>query len=317
MCLRICFGVAVLLGHLAGAQTTRPVDRIEHVLIISIDGARPDLLLRGDAPRIRRLMESGSYTLWARTTAASTTLPSHVSMLTGVAPEVHGITWNGDLPLSERVYPARPTIFELAKQRGYTTAIATGKSKFNIFDRPGAIDWSYFPETPTSEDPLVTSNAIRILSEHKPSVMLVHLPGFDNAGHSKGWGSPEQMAAMALADKQVGALLDALTELNLADSTVVILSADHGGAGRTHGPDDPRSRTIPWIIAGPGIRRNFDLTRIGDLNVETTDTFATTCALLNIPVERRISGKFVSQILEDRELLKNREPSSMQPATQP
>jgi len=90
----------------------------------------------------------------------------------------------------------------------------------------------------------------------------------------------------------------------------VILSADHGGAGRTHGPEDPRSRTIPWIIAGPGIRRNFDLTRIADLNVETTDTFATACALLNIPIERRISGKFVSQILSDGELLKPAAPTT-------
>jgi hypothetical protein len=97
----------------------------------------------------------------------------------------------------------------------------------------------------------------------------------------------------------------------------VIVSADHGGAGRTHGPDDPRSRTIPWIIAGPGIRQNFDLTRISEVNVETTDTFATACALLNIPVTRRIQGKFVSQIMEDHELLKSPEPPSMQPATQP
>lgn len=299
------------------AQTTRPIPQVDRVLIISIDGLRPDLLLRADAPRLHKLIHGGSYTMWARTTAASTTLPSHVSMLTGVVPEVHAIMWNGDLPLSERVYPSVPTIFELARKRGYTTAIATGKSKFNILDKPGTINWTYFPETPTSEDPEVTSNAVRMLRDHKPNVMVVHLPTVDNVGHAKGWGTPEQMDAIARADGHVGTLLDTIAELGLDGSTVVIVSADHGGAGRTHGPEDPRSRTIPWIISGPGIRRDFDLTRLGDLNIETTDTFATACALLNVPVTRRIQGKFIAQALEDGELLKSPEPPSMQPATQP
>src|SRR5262245_8132085 len=74
---------------------------IQHVLIISIDGMRPDLLLRGDTPRIHSLLQTGSFTMWARTVPASTTLPAHVSMLTGVPPEVHGVQWNADLPLSQ------------------------------------------------------------------------------------------------------------------------------------------------------------------------------------------------------------------------
>jgi arylsulfatase A-like enzyme len=234
-----------------------------------------------------------------------------------VVPEVHGITWNDDLPLAKRVFPNEPTLFELAKRRGYTTALASGKRKFNIFDKPGTVDWSFFPATPTTEDAEATSHAIQILREHRPNVMVVHLPGNDNAGHATGWGSPEQMAALARADRCVGELLDGIAELKLVDSTVIILTADHGGAGRTHGPDDPRSRTIPWIVAGPGIRRNFDLTGIQELNVETFDTFATSCALLGIPVQRRINGKFVTQILDEAELLKQKDAPATEPATQP
>ena len=39
----------------------------------------------------RALMHRGSFTMWAQTTAVSVTLPSHVSMLTGVPPSMHGI----------------------------------------------------------------------------------------------------------------------------------------------------------------------------------------------------------------------------------
>ncbi|GIW74943.1 MAG: hypothetical protein KatS3mg104_0006 [Phycisphaerae bacterium] len=53
------------------------------VLIISIDGLRPDLALRAEMPNLRSLLRNGSYSFWAYTTPAAITLPSHTSMLTG------------------------------------------------------------------------------------------------------------------------------------------------------------------------------------------------------------------------------------------
>jgi hypothetical protein len=307
----------LLISPATAAPATKPVGEIRRVMIISIDGLRPDLLLRADAPVMRKLMNDGSYTLWARTTAASTTLPSHVSMLTGVTPEVHAIMWNADLLLARPVYPAVPTLFEIAKRYGHTTALAAGKSKFEMVAKPGTINFEYITRAEKCETPEVTDHALTILHEHQPDVMFVHLPSVDNVGHAKGWGSPEQMGAIAQSDACVGQILGALDELKLADQTLVILTSDHGGAGRTHGPDDPRSRTIPWIVRGPGIRRNFDLTRLPDLDVETYDTFATSCAVLGIPLERGITGKFIAPILEDRELVMPGPPPPMVPATAP
>ncbi|MGH7682478.1 MAG: alkaline phosphatase family protein, partial [Candidatus Eiseniibacteriota bacterium] len=74
--------------------TPRPVPAITRALIVSIDGLRPDLLLRADTPTLHGLMRRGTFTMWARTTAVAVTLPSHVSMLTGVTPGKHGIEWN-------------------------------------------------------------------------------------------------------------------------------------------------------------------------------------------------------------------------------
>ena len=123
----------------AGAQTApaKPVAAVEHVIIISADGLRPDVLLRARTPNIRQLMDSGTFTMWARTVPQSITLPSHTSMLTGVTPERHRVLWNADLP--EPVYPKVPTIFEVAKGAGLTTAMVTGKSKFVSLARPGKL----------------------------------------------------------------------------------------------------------------------------------------------------------------------------------
>src|SRR5258708_5086748 len=102
----------------------RPVPEVKKVLIISIDGGRPDLLLRADTPNLRALRRSGSYTMWAHTTDIAITLPSHMSMLTGVKPPRHGIMFNDDRATTQPTYPSVPTIFDLAKQHGYSTAVA-------------------------------------------------------------------------------------------------------------------------------------------------------------------------------------------------
>jgi predicted AlkP superfamily pyrophosphatase or phosphodiesterase len=300
--------LTLLFALLAAAQrppTTRPIPAIRRVLIVSIDGLRPDVLLRADAPNLHGLYRSGAYSFWARTTEASITLPSHVSMLTGVAPEVHGVSWNEDLPPeATQRYPKVPTILELARRAGYTTAVAAGKSKFAVLDSPGALDWKWFSVAAKTADADVLAGATSILRAHQPEVFFIHFADVDTVGHASGWGSDEQLNAIKAVDGCVGQLLATIRELKLDDQTLIIVSADHGGAGRKHGPNDVRSRTIPWIIAGPGVRKNFDLTLLGrDRNVQTFDTFATAAAVLGIPVPGNIAGKFVNQAFEGLELV--------------
>jgi predicted AlkP superfamily pyrophosphatase or phosphodiesterase len=283
-----------LPARVAGAEAPS----LRRVLLVSIDGLRPDVLLRADTPVLHALMRRGSFTMWAQTTAVSVTLPSHVSMLTGVPPSTHGIEWNSDLPLKRPIYPAVPTLFELARSAGLSTAMVAGKSKFTALVKPGTLDWAFVPAKGVIGDDIVADTAVRLIESHAPQVLFVHLPGVDSSGHASGWGSDAQLAAAATADRCLGRLLDALDRRRLLDSTCVLVSADHGGAGKSHGPDDPRSRNIPWIIAGPGIRRNFDLTTVADVVVRTEDTFGTLCALLGLSPPARTVGRLVPQVLE-------------------
>lgn len=288
----------------ASGPTSRPIPAIERALVVSVDGLRPDMLLRSNTPNMHALFQSGSFSFWARTTAIAVTLPSHTSMLTGAAPNRHNIGWNIDLPLSRPVYPAVPTLFEYAHRVGLTTAMVCGKSKFSVLNKPGTIDWVFIPETTKIEDPQVADEAVRIIREHKPQVMFVHFPSTDNVGHASGWGTPEQARAIEGADAALGEILGALEEEKLRASMLIILTADHGGAGRVHGPDDARSRHIPWIAVGPGIRRNLDLTTFAKLEINTEDTFATVCWALGIPVDaRNLDGKPITEIMKRSELL--------------
>jgi hypothetical protein len=292
---------------------------VQHVVLISIDGLRPDLLLRAKAPTLRSLLDRSAYSLWAQTVEHPYvyTLPAHVTMLTGVNPDRHGVTWNDYIEW----FPEVPTIFEVAKAapaggrnrpaQPLTTAMVTGKMKFVAVNRPGSIDWVYLPPDEPVDDLLVAAEAEKILRQHRPNLLFVHLPGVDTVGHASGWGSPEQLRAVEQVDAAVAQVLSCVEELKLDDSTLLIVTADHGGAGLTHWGDDPRSRTIPWMARGPGVRRGYDLTLLPGLDIRTADTFATICVALGIPLPPDTEGRFVQEMLEvgpggGPELLRNK-----------
>ena len=261
-------------------------------------------MLRAATPNVRRLMASGSFTMWARTVPECYTLPAHVSILTGVSPQKHGVEWNDHI---EEAFSLVPTLFEVARRNGLSTAMVTGKTKFVALDKPGTIDWKFLPRDEPNPDAFVAQQAVAILRRHRPRVMFVHLADTDTVGHAVGWGTPEQLRVIAEADRQVGLMMNEVRGLGLADSTLVVLTSDHGGAGLEHGPDDDRSRHVPWIVVGPGVRRDFDLTRHPDLTVDSLDTFVTTCAFLNLRWDEGVEGKVVWQVFEAApELLRNR-----------
>jgi hypothetical protein len=274
-------------------RPTRPIPAVEHVIIISIDGLRPDRALLANMPTMRAMLRDGTYTFWAKTTAVSITLPSHTSMLTGVVPWKHGIVWNEDLPFSHAVYPKVPTVMGMATKAGYVTAMIAGKSKFATLNPPGSITHTFIPPEVNSgvSGKVVAEEAVKILEAFKPALTMIHFPDVDSTGHKFGWGSREQFEAIENTDTYLAEVYAALDRTGMRASTVVILSADHGGAGLTHGAEDPRSRHIPWIIAGPGVRKFIDLTQDAALEVRTEDTCATACYLLGLAQQPYFDGK--------------------------
>ncbi len=68
----------------------------DHVVLISIDGLRPEFYLDREwpAPMLRQLVEDGSHTEAVRGVYPSVTYPSHTTMVTGALPARHGIFYN-------------------------------------------------------------------------------------------------------------------------------------------------------------------------------------------------------------------------------
>ena len=243
------------------------------VAIISIDGLRPDALLTVGAPNILALADRGAYSWQARTVMPSMTLPSHVSMLSGFTPDVHGIVW--DEYIQERGIPV-PTLFSVARSFRRRTAVLAGKQKF-----------TYFCEGAGSDVCAITSNgddevASGVLSNRAVDLLFVHLPDVDANGHRTGWMSAEYLTAVRRADLAVGRIVSSLP----ADTTV-IFSADHGGHLSEHGSSQASDMTIPWIIAGPRIAQGRRLSSA----IRTVDTAATAAYVLGFPLQPGAAGR--------------------------
>src|SRR5947199_6323543 len=90
-----------------GVEHQRP--KINHVLIISEDGLRADAVATLHLKWHDLMRKRGSYSDHALTIRDASTLPAHASMLSGVKPKVHGLTWNTWRP--REGYIKTPTIF--------------------------------------------------------------------------------------------------------------------------------------------------------------------------------------------------------------
>ena len=269
--------------------------RAEHVFIISIDGGKPAVIEQTDMPVLKQLVAEGAHTWEANTIVPSVTLPSHTSMLTGVRAEKHKILWNHWDPA--RGIVGVPTVFSEAKQIGLSTAMFVGKEKFrhlvqtnsvDVFDynraESGEVIKGAYGETKMQKEGtvfarVVARDAAAYIVKSKPNLCFIHLADPDAAGHQFGWGSAEQIEAFMETDVALGVIVQAIHDAGIADQTVVIISADHGGHARAHGTKSPEDMLIPWIAWGRGVRKGTIITG----PVTTCDTAATALWLLQAP----------------------------------
>jgi predicted AlkP superfamily pyrophosphatase or phosphodiesterase len=270
---------SALLGAGATDAAASP-RRSFQVVIISIDGLRPDALSEAATPNIMRLARRGSYTLRAETVTPSETTPGHASMLSGYTPKVHKITWDEWKP--EKGNITVPTLLSTAKACAFQTVMVVGKNKLQHVAPQGGI----FVFAPRGDDDVINEAVVRALLPF--DILFVHLPNVDLVGHSKGWMSSEYMTQLSYTDQSLGRLLSAIP----ANATI-ILSADHGGSAFDHGTERSQNMTIPWMISGPGIAVGKALTT----HVKTMDTAVTAASILGLFMPADTQGKTITEAI--------------------
>lgn len=276
----------------APLPTDTPVPaEIKHVVIISIDGMRPDAWEQANTPNLDTLRTKGAYYSSARSVQPSETMPNHSSMLSGMVPDKHGIFWN--ILYAEAPRINGPTLFSVSHDAGLSTAMIAGKPKLEYLVVPGSVD-NFIGGEFTDVD--VKNQAVALIQAGLPNILFIHLPDVDRVGHASGWMSPEQLQALAITDGFVGEIVAAIEAGGYLNSTLLIITTDHGGSGKGHqAPDKPENSIVPWLALGPNVPINVTLT--GPINIY--DTAATAAYALKLTIPEQWDGRPVMEIFID------------------
>ncbi len=302
-----------------------------NVLLVTLDTTRADRI--GDygdgnhTPRLDALAADGVRFAHAYT-AIPITAPSHSTMLTGKYPIAHGVRDNGLFVLEER----QTTMAEVLRDHGYATAGAIAAyplvEKFGFsqgFDHwDDDLGWSredlfgraqrdepdlFFDDRPASQ---VNAALLPWLREHADRPFFVWAHYFDPHQPYRPKPPYDQLligdpyrAEIAYADASFGTLLDEIEALGALDSTVVIVTADHGeGLGEhleaTHSMLLYNSTLhVPLIVRVPGVAGGT----VVDQRVGTVDLLPTVLDLLGIDRPPGVQGRSLAPLLlEGREL---------------
>lgn len=272
---------------------------IDHVIVIGFDGLSPDGLQHASTPTFDRLMKEGAYTMHARSVLPTSSSSNWASMIMGAGSEQHGITsnaWERDnftLPaITQNEEFLFPTIFKLIdtqKESPEIGAIYHWGGFGRLFEK-SAVDFDEHLET-EDETAVVASNYIK---NRKAMFTFVHFDHVDHAGHEFGHETVEYYKSVEKADVLLKQVIKSIEEAGMAEKTLVIISADHGGLGKGHGGESLQEIEIPFILWGPTVKKNYEL----KYPVYQYDNAATVAYALGIKIPRAWIGKPVIEAFE-------------------
>ncbi len=303
----------LVLGSIWGAwlvyRSYVGTGRIRNVLLISLDTCRADHLScygyeLATTPNIDAVAAEG--TLFENVISPiPQTLPAHSSMLTGTIPPYHGVHENVGGYLADE---SNITLAEILKEAGFVTGAAIGAV---VLDSQLGIGQGFDDYYDRFENPVegergqerlggeTTEVALKWLEKNKDERFFFFLHYYDP--HTE-YDPPEPFASdfgdnlyageIAYTDHCIGRVLDKLKELDLYDSTLVIITADHGEMLGEHGELTHMyfiyqgAIRVPLIFKVPGQNKAVRIKSIAGL----VDIVPTVCKLLDIETPKNIQG---------------------------
>jgi choline-sulfatase len=248
-----------------------------NLLVVTIDTLRADRLgayghAAGATPAMDSVARDGILFEDA-VVHAPQTRPSHASLFTGRLPFEHGIRDNFSKPLDAET----PTLASILKQRGYATGGFIGaypvsrdsglQRGFDVFDDPFSAASSVATRRDRSErrGAEVVDRALEWLETPRkaPFFAWVHLfdphaPYEPPPPFAQRFAKDLYTGEVAYADSQVQRLLDWIEGARLKESTLVVVTSDHGEGLGDHGEDEhgffiyDTTLRVPLVLRWPG-----------------------------------------------------------------
>jgi hypothetical protein len=236
------------------------------VLLIGIDGVRPDYLADVRTPHLDSLIANGAYSDSAYTTRPTISGPGWSSMLTGVWPAKHGVVTNNFRGNRYEQYPDFLTRIEQVRPELETFVVADWLPL--VAEESGGPLFSDAPDVKrvlngydlgwAEADEQAVDVAVEHLRTADPDALFVYLGNPDETSHHTRAIGEEYRAAIEEADRQVGRLLDAVRArpYYTDEDWLILVSTDHGRRpDGGHGGDSAEEKTIFVLVSGPSAAR--------------------------------------------------------------
>ena len=99
-------------------------------------------------------------------------------------------------------------------------------------------------------------------------------------------------------DRQIGTILDALSETGLDKNTIIVFTSDHGDMDGSHkmvhkGYFYEESTRVPFIVAGPGVKQGVDRKHLISSSVDLIPTF---CDFAGIDIPEGVQGHSIKPV---------------------
>ncbi|MHC4572132.1 MAG: sulfatase-like hydrolase/transferase [Planctomycetota bacterium] len=300
--------------------------KIRHILLISIDTCRADYLScygyhRKSTPNTDQIAKEGI--LFANAiTPAPITLPAHSSMLTGTIPPYHGVHNNNYYQLGQ----SNVTLAEILKKHGFKTAAIV--SAFMV-DSQFGLDQGFDYYNDSFDENLksigigerraeeTTHYALKWLEKNYRKTYFLFLHYFDphieydppelfRPKDSENELSALYAGEISYVDHCIGQVIKKLKGLGIYDSTLIIITSDHGEMLGEHGEDThgyfiyQSSIKVPLIFKLPEKTKSKNVKEL----VSLIDIVPTVCGLLGIKPPPQVQGIDLSPYFTEENIAK-------------
>ena len=290
---RILLLFLLLLSACSHRESGRPA-----IILISVDTLRSDRLPvygygKGSTPNIDELRRDA--VLYERAYShAPLTLPSHISMLTGLLPNEHGVRNNIGYRFDSSKFR---TLARVLRNNGYRTGAAVSSyvlrsetgiaDGFDVYDddvpvRPGA---ATAENVRSGFDTLARARDFIGANAAGPFFLFFHIyephaPYTPPDPFRTRFSDPYD-GEIAASDAILGELIATLKSKGIYDEAMIVFTSDHGEALWEHGEDQHgillyrEALQVPLLIklprserAGSSVKEPFSLRRIFDVVLE-------------------------------------------------
>ena len=228
----------------------------KHVVIIGVDGAGA-FFKDTDTPRLDEIFSEGATTLRSKTSFPTISAQCWTSMLHGVLPEYHCITnsISEDRGIHYPVNSPYPSIFKVAHEAHPDAKLASFVSWYAINNGIIEHNLGIEMEETKDDDQEIARMTVHYLLDNEPMLLFVHFGTPDVVGEKQGFGTEAQFKAISYIDALIGWIYDKLRLKKLLDDTLFIVTADHGGKGKSHGGDSDEERYVFLGVAGKTVAK--------------------------------------------------------------